>query len=68
MLDLGSHTRMQVSLGALDVVVEVITKGLDQADCTFPFCSLKVSGEEHYMCIKGISEYIIFTYVIPKVT
>ena len=43
-----THARMQVCLGALDVVVQVVAEGVDQIDRTVTIFELQVTGKQNW--------------------
>ncbi len=43
----STHARVQVSLGALDVVVQVITECMDEIDALVAILGVKMTREQH---------------------
>jgi len=43
----GPHSGVQIGLGALDVVVEIVAERVDQVDCVVAGLLVCVSREEH---------------------
>ena len=49
----SSHSRMDVSLGSLDVIVEVVAEGLDVRDDLVPPLRSQMTREKDYADVRG---------------
>lgn len=58
-----SHTRMHVGLGALDMIVEVISKDLDVAYASLSSLRRKVAGKEYKSNIANVIRDLEVGYV-----